>query len=240
MKEKPRELSRRDFLKISASAVAALGAPLPEIKTGTSVVFRFETNLPYYALTIDGGWRVDILKAMGDYLQANGMNATFFLIGEAAKYAERERPGLLRSLVEQGNDLGYHVMRGRSEEAYLKMDLGEWREDYLEFTAYLKEVLGPELTQKGLKSYLRAPWMFFTGAVMALCKEQGLTPYAASQSIRDVKNQEAIGKGEILLLHIYPNDLEQMRANLLAVSSLAKGRNISYLDGSRKNCSRGE
>ena len=80
--------------------------------------------------------------------------------------------------------------------------------------------------------------MFFTDAVMALCKEQGLTPYAASRSIRNVKNQEAMGKGEILLLHVYSNDLELMRANLPAVGSLAKGRNISYLDGSKKNCSK--
>lgn len=220
---------------------ASLAAPLQNPEGSSSypeVVYRFETKLPYFALTIDEGWKVDVLQAMGDYLKENDLNATFFLVGEAVKYCERVSPGLIKSLVEQGNDLGYHVMRGRSEEAYLKMDLEEWREDYLEFTAYLKEVLGPELSQKGLKSYLRPPSMFFTGAVMALCKEQGLTPYAASRSIRNVKNEEAIGKGEILLLHVYSDDLELMRANLLAVSSLAKGRNISYLDGSRKNCSK--
>jgi len=241
MKENKQGLSRRDFLRTLPFYAGAAGSLLlpqrvVEAQTGNypEVITRFETTLPFYALTIDDGWSTGALLSMRTFLKENNMKATFFLIGEAVGYCEYNSPGIIRSLVEDGHTLGYHAMESRDEQGYTGADVNWWRRDYHNYVNYLtNDILGPELAGICLKKYARAPSMIFTDDLLHMYELEGLQPYGCSKTMRMLRDRgETVERGDIVLFHVTDSDFTYMQNGLLANTESLSETSLGCLEGS--------
>jgi peptidoglycan/xylan/chitin deacetylase (PgdA/CDA1 family) len=61
------------------------------------------------ALTFDDGPNEEHTPRVLDLLQAHGVKATFFIVGDAARHA----PGLMRRIVAEGHAIGSHTLTHR-------------------------------------------------------------------------------------------------------------------------------
>jgi peptidoglycan-N-acetylglucosamine deacetylase len=79
---------------------------------GTEVVFSAVIDEPVVALTIDDG-PSESTEEILEVLREHEVQATFFVIGDHV----RERPDLARRMVEEGHELGHHMMEDRPSRA---------------------------------------------------------------------------------------------------------------------------
>jgi|GEM_PF-3762168 len=226
----PSKLSRGEFLKLAALAPTAwllrgwLRTLSPASLAGTQigeqgssqagdtpeVVKRFDTQRPYYALTIDDGWSQTALEDSLDILDEQGLKADFFMIGAATMNAERFKPGLMKRLAEAGHGIGYHSMWHDYEQAQ-RATLNEWIDDYRQWLQVHQETLGQELAARSLKKYARAPGGYFTYPFLSMCQVEGLTPYGWSSDPSSFTRKVEIERGDILLLHVRYPDIEYIK-----------------------------
>ncbi len=75
-------------------------------KRWPDVLFHADAGEPVVALTIDDSPHPTLTPAILDALAEHGARATFFIIGERVPGNE----GILRRLVEEGHELGNHLM----------------------------------------------------------------------------------------------------------------------------------
>ncbi|MEX1257463.1 MAG: chitin deacetylase family protein [Gemmatimonadota bacterium] len=94
-------------LTFLGSAIIALPALAVEWarRSTPEVVFSVDTAEKIVALTIDDGPSAATPEIL-EVLERYGARATFFLIGEEVE----RRTGLVRTVVEQGHELGHHMM----------------------------------------------------------------------------------------------------------------------------------
>jgi peptidoglycan/xylan/chitin deacetylase (PgdA/CDA1 family) len=94
-------------LTVLGSAVVAGPTLVMEWKRSESpeVLYYVGTREPVVALTIDDG-PSEATDEILEVLAENDAKATFFVIGERV----RERPELTRRLVDEGHELGHHMM----------------------------------------------------------------------------------------------------------------------------------
>lgn len=120
--------------------------------------------VPSVALTVDDGPDPRWTPALLDVLDAHGVRATFFVIGERA----REHPGLLRRVVAAGHRLGNHSYSHVQPFAALPAaDLSR------EVGATQQVVAG----ETGVRPTLfRAPAGGWSRSVLAASRDHGLTP----------------------------------------------------------------
>lgn len=98
------------------------------------VLFYVGTREPVIALTIDDGPSAASPEIL-DVLSAHDAKATFFVIGEHV----REHPDLARRMVEEGHELGHHMM---ADEPSIDLPPETFRERFIEMDAILDEFGG--------------------------------------------------------------------------------------------------
>ena len=210
-----RQLSRRDFLRVAGRATAASflamgGAESPESEYTwpPEVKTRFDTDEPYFALTIDDGWNAETLSQMLDVMRTEGMHATFFLIGNAAEIAEIKKPGILKRVVDEGHTIGYHSM-DHGEEAGIDglAEKGQswWGEDYEKWVDTMGSLLGQNYFNKGVRPYARAPYGLFTRQFIKMCLSKNLKLYGWTD------DPSTLEKGDIVLIHVNQRGLDYIR-----------------------------
>ena len=72
---------------------------------GGRLFWRLPSALPRVAVTFDDGPHPEFTPRVLDTLKEHGVKASFFCIGQAA----RQRPDLVRRIVEEGHTLGCHT-----------------------------------------------------------------------------------------------------------------------------------
>lgn len=125
------------------SAVVAIPNLVVELarKNTPEVVFRGDTPERLVALTIDDGPSSATPEIL-EVLAAHGVRATFFVIGAHV----REHPEVATRLLEEGHELGHHMMHDEpsidlAEEAFL--------EDFREMDGILRGLGGSEIFRPG-------------------------------------------------------------------------------------------
>jgi peptidoglycan/xylan/chitin deacetylase (PgdA/CDA1 family) len=123
------------------------------------------------SLTFDDGpsaWTGDVLELLREY----EARATFFVIGARV----RERPGLLRRIVDEGHEVGSHTL---THPRLTEIEDHEVRSEILGGADAVEEVLGerPRL--------FRAPGFHADERVLAIVEELGLEAVFADVDPRD-------------------------------------------------------
>lgn len=77
---------------------------------GMPILTRFKTREPIVALTFDDGPSPETTPHILDILKAQGVKATFFVLGEDGE----RRPDLLRRIVAEGHTVGVHGFHHRA------------------------------------------------------------------------------------------------------------------------------
>lgn len=216
------KLSRRDFVKsaIGAVGVSCLNSSIGHLvesgnRESSGVINYFNTKLPIYALTIDDGFYPDVLEKMLDLMKQRSMRATFFLIGNAAFYCDRIKPGIIKRIVEEDHLIGYHSMNHERPEVIKKADHLWWAKDFEKWWNLFKHgLLGNDLANKGLRRIARAPYGLFTNSFLELCDRKGLQGYFWSSELHELNPERSLRKGDMLLSHVTPDDYQIMEATL--------------------------
>jgi len=125
------------------SAVTALPTLLMEWKRSESpdVLFYVGTREPVVALTIDDGPSAATPEIL-EVLAENDAHATFFVIGENV----REYPSLARRMLEEGHELGNHMMADRRS---IDLPADAFRADFEEMDGILDDFGGSTLFRPG-------------------------------------------------------------------------------------------
>jgi peptidoglycan/xylan/chitin deacetylase (PgdA/CDA1 family) len=123
------------------------------------------------ALTFDDGpsaWTGEVLELLRQF----EARATFFVIGDRV----RERPGLLRRIVDEGHEVGSHTL---THPRLTEIEDHEVRSEILGGVEAVEEVLGerPRL--------FRAPGFYADERVLAIVEELGLEAVFADVDPRD-------------------------------------------------------
>ena len=211
MAGKSKTLSRRSFLKLTALGAIGLAFTTKRPPRSNStlsypqVIKSVPTPLPYFALTIDDGFDLDVLLEMVEILEKTGMTATFFMVGRYSIRAERKYPGIMKRMAENGNEIAYHTM------VHEKPD-GAWQLDYLigDYHTWLGhhyEILGEELYYKAVKPFARAPWDNFSKPFLRMCQHERLLPVSWSNDPGSFNRGQDIVCGDIFLIHVRESDL---------------------------------
>ena len=164
-----------------------------------------------YALTIDDGFGLAPFDEILNELRTRDIQATFFLIAEAAIKLGYER---LEQLAENGNTIAYHsyshddlsVLEGWGEQ--------DWLADYAAWNEAMRILLGEELFSEAIRPYARAPYGLFNRPFLGMTEEMGLIPVGWSRDPGDLNLGMGVRPGDIFLLHVRYPDAELMPALL--------------------------
>jgi len=144
-------------------------------------------------------------------MDQNDVNATFFIIGDAARLTLG--PELLKRAVEEGNEICYHSMH-HNQEVIGSWTKDDWIKDYEAWEVLMKEMLGQELYDMGVKKYARAPGGFFSNSFLAMAREKELIPFSWNTSSeywgRGVKPKG----GDILIIHVGQGDIGNLERDI--------------------------
>ena len=173
------------------------------------LVTGFQTVDPFVVLTIDDGYSNSVLEQILDILEAHDAKATFFLVGTS--FGEKIQADTLKRLVENGNDIAYHSYSHPEVSAIEGMTLEDWLQDYRLWSDALRGVIGEQLFNEGVVPYARAPYGAWTTAFMKSLAEQDLTPFHWNADEHTFEaNRMPLREGSILLLHIIPENLDEL------------------------------
>ena len=211
----------------TAQAVASPAPPLRPERAGARVDPAVEAKAPRntVALTIDDGPHPPWTPKVLDLLAANGVHATFSLIGRQA----RAYPGLVRRIVGAGHGLCNHSMT--HPQPFAARSTAAIRQQIVDAQSAISDAAGqaPRL--------FRAPGGDWTAAVLDLTAELGLTPVGWSVDPRDW-TQPGIGTiessllraraGDILLTHDGGGNRAQTVAALKAVLPQLRAEGLRF------------
>jgi peptidoglycan/xylan/chitin deacetylase (PgdA/CDA1 family) len=235
-------ISRRDFLKLSGTMLGAISMPawlrnvsvnpgetsfatkfsgLPPMGSFTSAISIIQTRKPQFYLTIDDGWHPDVLQSMLDLLNAKDRKATFFLVGNAAEVCDKEKKGLIRRVVEEGHDIGYHTVTHRRASQLAKNSTAWFIEDYRKWTEIIRRLVGSGLPGHGIKPVARAPGGYFSPTFLGMCNQLGLIPVGWKHTTETVARGQKIHQGDILLMHVTEADNKLLEGYLDDLSAIA-------------------
>ncbi len=174
-------------------------------------VEKLSVEKPIFALTIDDGYSKASMEEMLNIMDQNDVNATFFIIGDAARLTLG--PELLKRAVEEGNEICYHSMH-HNQEVIGSWTKDDWIKDYEAWEVLMKEMLGQELYDMGVKKYARAPGGFFSNSFLAMAREKELIPFSWNTSSeywgRGVKPKG----GDILIIHVGQGDIGNLERDI--------------------------
>ena len=211
----------------TAQAVSSPAPPLRQERAGARVDPAVEAKAPRntVALTIDDGphplWTPKVL----DVLAANGVHATFSLIGRQA----RAYPGLVRRIVGAGHGLCNHSMT--HPQPFAARSTAAIRQQIVDAQSAISDAAGQE------PRLFRAPGGDWTPAVLDLTAELGLASVGWSVDPRDWA-QPGIGTiessllraraGDILLTHDGGGNRAQTVAALKAVLPQLRAEGLRF------------
>ena len=210
-------INRREFLTLGGCAITALALPTNQVTAlagffnlgykYTRPIRRFPTQEPKYYLTIDDGWFPEALERMLNSLKKASRNATFFLVGDAARVAEETRPGIIRRLVEEGNEIGYHTVSHTSPKALSLNGVNWFIDDYGIWLEMMQGFVGEDISGYGIRDFARAPGGYFSRSFMQFCEEMSLVPVGWNRMTGGVGFwQDELHRGDILLMHVTPKE----------------------------------
>jgi len=170
----------------------------------------FDTSDNFVVLTIDDGYNDEVLNQMLDILEENDARATFFLVGTS--FSQKIQKETFQRLVDNGHDIGYHSHTHPQVSIIDGMSLEDWLRDYQDWSEALRAVIGDDLYEHGVTPYVRAPWGRWTPEFMQATNEQGFFPvYWSADEHTFEPNRMPLKPGSILILHIIPENLDELR-----------------------------
>ncbi len=148
---------------VGAAALAYLGPALagawPALRPPLGVEDRTASGLGY-ALTFDDGPHAEGTPAVLEILAAEGVSATFFLVGEQVL----RNPGLAREIARAGHEIGVHCHRHRN---LLRLGPGQVRADIERAYELIASDSGRE------PRLYRPPYGVLNAAALALARRRG-------------------------------------------------------------------
>jgi peptidoglycan-N-acetylglucosamine deacetylase len=153
-----------------------------------------------YGLTFDDGPHAQGTPAVLEILAAQGVQATFFLVGEQVA----RNPSLAAEIVAAGHGIGLHCDRHRN---LLRLGPRAVREDIARARALIEETTGQSIER------YRPPYGIFHAAALTIAKQNDWRPllwtrwgrdWAASatpESITERLVGGGVAEGSVLLLH---------------------------------------
>jgi peptidoglycan-N-acetylglucosamine deacetylase len=176
--------------------VPAITAGVPALRPLFGVHDRIAEGV---ALTFDDGPHAEGTPAVLELLQAAGVQATFFLVGEQVE----RRPALAERIAAAGHELGVHCYRHRS---LLRLGPRQTREDLHRAAAAIEDVAG-----RPLRLY-RPPYGVLNAAALSTARREGWQAWLWRRAGRDWQARatpESIAarlvrrlrSGDVLLLH---------------------------------------
>ena len=170
----------------------------------------FDTTDDFVVLTVDDGYNNEVLNQMLDILEENDARATFFLVGTS--FSAKIQKDTFKRLVENGHDIAYHSHTHPEVSVIDGMSVEDWLRDYQDWSDELRVVIGDDLYERGVTPYVRAPWGRWTPEFMQATNEQGFFPaYWSADEHTFELNRMPLRPGSILILHIIPENLDELR-----------------------------
>ena len=192
----------RAVVATAALAYAGYAAPALALTPAGRWVFRPRVRVRpggRIVLTFDDGPAPDSTPRVLDALDALGVHATFFLVGEQV----RRSPDVARDVVARGHDIGCHGYHHRN---HLSRGVVETRHDLARAGATIEDACGVAIR------FFRPPYGVFNAASWSACAGLGWQRVLWSRWARDWEERataDSIARGstnglvdgEILLLH---------------------------------------
>lgn len=190
---------------------------------GLPILTRLRTRENVIALTFDDGPSPETTPLILDILQAHGVHATFFVLGERAEKC----PDLLHRIVDEGHEIGLHGYAHRA------LTLAPWRTVRcdLERASQAVRSAAPHCPTPlwfrpphGFKS-LTLPWLVrrygYRLAAWSL-NSHDYQPRSAEQLTDAFRRQ--LSPGAIVLLHDGPANIVTLKALPLLLTTLTQRR----------------
>lgn len=203
-----RELSRREFLKLSGLATA--GILSPEIKLPCVFFNHGDPKSNKVAITVDDGWFPDIVERMVKKSLDLGLSISAFPVGAVIQQSFSLWQDVKSCGIEIYNHTQNHRDLGNLDEKGIVRQLEGWEKTY-------KEVFGEEYQNKivrppfgngiGKELFDTADKLGYRGIAGWTIGSKG---YSSRYTPEEVWNQirDKIKSGAIILLHFAQNDLE--------------------------------
>ncbi len=199
--------SRRDFLKLGGAA--ALSAAFSSLQVnsagivGPSVIYHGSRNYRKLAMTFDDCWHPEVLQQLMDMLDPYpDFHFTFFAIGDAVEIDEALRPGIWKSVLQRGHELGYHTYHHIDPQV---MSISSLLDDFDQWMALMQRVLGfaPQV------HFARPPYDDLSLSWQELCRKRGMvaTLYSAGYESPNIDESMRLvsraTNGDIVQMHTY-------------------------------------
>lgn len=159
------------------------------------------------ALTIDDGYGRVPFDAIVDILRERDLQATFFLVAQAAQNLGAER---INALIADGHQIAYHSFSHDELDVLRSWSAQDWLADYAAWDAAFRELLGEESYEEAYRPYARAPYGLFNDAFLAACEELELVPFGWSRAPDDLARGIPMQSGDIFLFHVRFPDADLM------------------------------
>jgi peptidoglycan/xylan/chitin deacetylase (PgdA/CDA1 family) len=211
--------SRRDFLKLGASALlaGALSPVLPALAhhENPSVFWRGLARSPKVALTYDDCYLVTVMQKLEKALESHpAMRVTLFPVGEALLSTDEKDPGIWKRFTGKGHEIGYHSFHHDNLQLFKTEDVIK---DYDRWLDALRKVLGRE----PLIHFARPPYGNVSPPFLELCEARNLVcamwSWGWGGTVLDDTVKYTIPKtknGDIVLLHSRTFDINATNAGL--------------------------
>lgn len=210
-------MTRRDFLKTMHAmlcyAALCYAKPLVRALCEPAVIWHGKRDVPLIALTFDDCYNLIALHELEDILDDNiEARVTFFPTGLALRNTSSKDAELWQRLLAKGHEIAYH---GYSHDLPSTMSTNEMIADFEGWYGLCSQVLDrtPEVR------FARPPYGDMSSSFMNLCCERSLVPVMWSSNWggihrRRYREVEQVQNGDIVLLHIRQQDVENARAAL--------------------------
>ncbi len=223
----PRPLTRRDFLKASYAMLwyGMLSCARPGLATAAASVpprifWHGSRHLPYVSITFDDCYHSALLQDLERSLEAYpSIRVTFFPVGIALINTTSRDPQLWKRLLGKGHEIGYH---GYAHEYPGKLSSAQMLSDFDKWLEACTQVLG----EVPMVRFARPPYGDLSYSFLNLCVEQNLIPAMWSAiwagALENARRKMArVRNGDIILLHVRYQDIENAREALPIVQSLS-------------------
>jgi len=216
----------------------------PPVSASSTVISKVSTSKKVVALTFDDCYSSTNVNAILSILQANGIKATFFIVGDAAA----NNPGIVRAIHNAGMEIGNHSY---THTSYTSLSSSSMLYDLNRCDSVISSITG-----ESTKPLFRPPGGAYNSTVLSAVGSAGYSRtimwnidtndwrgYSASYIYSSVVNN--ISPGSIVLMHALstaPNTkyalqdiidtLSSWGYSFTTVSGLLEGSSGSYSSGS--------
>ena len=200
-------LSRRDFLKLTGAALLSTAFRRRSISASEpfdlSVIYHGSRKYPKIALTFDDCWHPEVLQQLSAMLGPYpDFHFTFFAIGDAVEIDEALKPGIWKTLLGHGHELGYHTYHHVDPQV---MTTASLLNDFDQWMSTMQRVLGFEPRVR----FARPPYDDLSLSFQELCLQRGLVATLYSAGFESAKMADSLRlasravNGDIVQMHTY-------------------------------------